>query len=217
VISDAAGRFEIFLEQSRRHGERFARVVEAGGVGGVDGELSGGSNVDAGEVSNRVVVFGVAEPAREHRAGVASVLAGEMRTEGANPVDHRRSLGGRRVARRFLGRHLFGGKPLQDHFPAGEAAGDIAQSGEGGEVEVALGADVGVALGAVGRDEGPHDVGERLVQSGIGAVGRVRSAGRRAGEQRPCGGPQASASRGIEIGGHTRALRLKIAGRDSSP
>src|SRR3981081_3252631 len=46
-----------------------AGVVEARLVGGIHGKLFGGADVDAREIADGVVVFGVAQAAREHDPG----------------------------------------------------------------------------------------------------------------------------------------------------
>ncbi len=48
VIADFARRLQVLVEQGGRHRQRLAGVVEAGGIGGIDGKLPRRPNVDAG-------------------------------------------------------------------------------------------------------------------------------------------------------------------------
>ena len=68
VVGDQPRRLQVLLHQGRRHRQRFGRVVEAGLVGGIDGELPRRPDVDARQVADRVVVLGVAQPPRQDRA-----------------------------------------------------------------------------------------------------------------------------------------------------
>ena len=102
VVGDVPRRRQILLQQRRRHRQRLARVVEAGLVGRIDGELSRRPDIDAGQVADGVVVLGVAQPAGQHRAGIARVAPGLVFAQRANPLDDRVPLGGRRLPRRVL-------------------------------------------------------------------------------------------------------------------
>ena len=75
VVRDLARRLQVFVQQRRRHRERFAGVVEARRVGGIDGELARRAEVDAGEIADGVVVLRVAQPPRQDDARIAGVLA----------------------------------------------------------------------------------------------------------------------------------------------
>ncbi len=105
VIGHFARGLQVLVQQRRRHGERFAGVVEAGGIGRIHRKLARGLHVLAGEVADGVVVFGVAQAARQHQSRIAGVLAHLFRAHGLNPVDHLLArLRGR--LRHRLGRHL---------------------------------------------------------------------------------------------------------------
>ena len=88
VIRHFARGLQILVQQRGRHGQRLAGVVEAGGVGRVDGKLARGTHVDAGQVADGVVVLGVAQPARQHQSGIARVLSRLARAHRLDPVDH---------------------------------------------------------------------------------------------------------------------------------
>ena len=87
VFGDPPRRLQVLLQQGRRHRQRFRRVVEAGLVGGVDGELPRRADVDARQVADGVVVLGVAQPTRQDRAGIARVSLRLVLAERLDPVD----------------------------------------------------------------------------------------------------------------------------------
>lgn len=64
VFADGACGGEVLFDEGRGHGEGFAGVIEPCDVGGVDRELASGPEVVTGEITDSVVVFGVAETAR---------------------------------------------------------------------------------------------------------------------------------------------------------
>jgi hypothetical protein len=88
VIAHFARGLQVLIEQRGRHGERFAGIVEALGIGGVDGKFARGLDIDAGEIADGVVVLGVTQAARQHDPGVAGVLARFLGAHGFDPVDH---------------------------------------------------------------------------------------------------------------------------------
>jgi hypothetical protein len=63
MIGDLASTRKVLIQQRRRHGERLAGVVKARGVGWIDRELAGDLKILTGQISDRVVVLSVAEPA----------------------------------------------------------------------------------------------------------------------------------------------------------
>ena len=170
VVADFVRGLEVLVDQGGRHGERFAGVVEAGLIGGVDGELAGGLDIDAGEVANCVVVFGVAEAAGEDGAGIAGVLAGFIGAHGLDPVDYllagfvgRRGHGGRG--------HLLRGELVDDEGPALVVLNDGIHAGVRGEIELGGGGFAAVASDAILGDEGAHDFGELAIEDGVGRFG----------------------------------------------
>ena len=90
VVGHLARGLQVFLQQRRRHRQRLAGVVEAGRVGGIDRELARGPDVDAGQVANRVVVFGVAQPPGQHDAGIAGIACAPRawRTSSIHAITH---------------------------------------------------------------------------------------------------------------------------------
>src|SRR5439155_18249215 len=84
--------------------------------GRIDGEFPSRTHVDARQVADRVVVFGIAEAPGEYHPGVTVMLACFIRPGRLNPVDHvlPRLIG--RLAR-LSGRHLSGGEPGQYAIP----------------------------------------------------------------------------------------------------
>ena len=89
VVGDQPGRRQVLLQEGRRHGERFARVVEAGLVGGIDRELAGRPDVHSGQVANRVIELGIAQPAGQDGARIAGVALGLTVAQVADPGDDR--------------------------------------------------------------------------------------------------------------------------------
>jgi hypothetical protein len=116
VIGHVPCRQKVLVQERRRHRQRLAGVVEPGLIGRIHGELPGRTHVDARQVADRVVVFGIAEPPRQHHARVAVVLACFAGPGRLNPVDHALP---RRIGwlLRLPRRHLPGGEPGQDTIP----------------------------------------------------------------------------------------------------
>ena len=88
VIGHLAGGLQVLGEQRRRHRQRLARVVESGLIGGIDREFRCRPDIDAGEIANRVVVFGVAESPRQHHAWVAVARARFVGPGVLDPIDN---------------------------------------------------------------------------------------------------------------------------------
>ena len=100
MAGDLLRRVEVLRDQRRRHHQRVAGVGEPFARRAVDGELAGRvERVDAGQVAERVGVFGVVEPAEDHPPGVAGPPGRLGREEAAGPIAgagpaRRRSAGG---------------------------------------------------------------------------------------------------------------------------
>ena len=118
VAGHVAGGLQVFLQEGRRHRQRFARVVEAGRIGRIDGEFARRPEIDAGEITNRVIVLHVAQPAGEHDAGVAGIPADFVFPHRVEPAHGGSPLGRGRMLLRFLGRHLAGLKSFKQQAPA---------------------------------------------------------------------------------------------------
>ena len=68
---DVFGGLQIAIDQRRRHGETIADVREAFAGRAVRGELLRRVEIDAGEIAERVRVFGVVEPAENDPSRIA--------------------------------------------------------------------------------------------------------------------------------------------------
>ena len=118
MVGDPPRRLQVLLHQGRRHRQRFRRVVEAGLVGGVDGELPRRPDVDARQVADGVVVLGVAQPPRQDPAGIARVPLRLVLAERLDPVDDIPAQLGLRMPLRLRRRHRSALELLQDGLPA---------------------------------------------------------------------------------------------------
>ena len=174
MVGDLARALQIFVQQRRRHGQRLAGIVEAGGVGGIDRELAGDLHVLAGQVADGVVVLGVAQTARQHDAGIAAqppdLLGAHVMHEGDDLVD--------RLLRRLrhrLGRHLMIGQPVGKQRPAREILLHLVHRSIGLEVELAGGLRAGMAADAILAHKGLHRIVQTILKlTGIGGKGRDR-------------------------------------------
>ena len=84
MLAHVLGGGVVLLEQIGRHHQRFARVAEALAGRRIDRERLGGPDVDARQIADRVVVFGVGESARQHHARIARQL---LRLGRQHPLD----------------------------------------------------------------------------------------------------------------------------------
>jgi hypothetical protein len=181
-VGDLTGGGEVLLEEGGRHRQRFAGVVEAVAIGGIDGEFAGGPEVDAGEVVDGVIVLGVGQAAGEDGAGIAGVTGGLALSQVADPADDGLGLAGCRMLARLLRRHLAGFELVEDHGPARVIGDDAGNGGEGTEIEVGLGLGRAVAVEAVGVEE-RTDGGVKGAVEGIRRRGACGSRDRKDREQ----------------------------------
>ncbi len=159
VVGNEPGRRQVFLEQGRRHGERFARVVEAGLVRRVDGKFFGGPDVDSGQVVDRVVELGVRRAAgRAPVRGRPRFSAASRPSRAAIHSTTAPPLIGRRLVPGLCGRHLFGFEPITHEPPRSVFLDDRRNRGEAAQVELALRLLWAVAGEAVFLQEGPHEL-----------------------------------------------------------
>ncbi len=100
------GGLQVLVQQGGRHGQGLARIVESGGVGRVDGEFARGPDIHPGEVADRVVVFRVAQPARQHDAGIPGIAPDLPVADRLKPVDCLSTALERGLQLRFGRRHL---------------------------------------------------------------------------------------------------------------
>ena len=98
MIRDLLGRGEVLLQQSRRNiREPFSGVGESFAGGAVRRELARRPQIDAGQVTDRRIVLGIAEPPQRHVPRIAGPGAGFGIEHAAGPVDDLFTFGGRRL------------------------------------------------------------------------------------------------------------------------
>ncbi len=160
VLRDVPRRREVLLQEGRRHGERFARVVEAGLVRRIDGKLPRRPNIDSGEIANRVVELRIAQPPRQHGPRIAGMTPRFAIAQRANPRDDRAALGRLGLVRRLFRRHLLRHEPFEHRFPLRDAApGEVAA-----QIERRLRFLAAVARNAIAVDERLHLCCEALIE-----------------------------------------------------
>ena len=71
MIGDVARRLQILVQQRGGHGQRLAGIIEARRIGRIDRKLARRAHIRARQVADGVVVFGVAQAARQHGARIA--------------------------------------------------------------------------------------------------------------------------------------------------
>ena len=81
------------------------------------GNVLVGTNVDAGQITDAVIVFGVAQSANRHGSGITGVSLGLELTQAANPLDQRTAIFVTRFVVGICRRHLTSFDPLQDRQP----------------------------------------------------------------------------------------------------
>ena len=147
---------EIFGHERRRHDERLARIRETFARAAVGRKLVGGiERVDAGEVADRVGVFGVVEPAKHDAAGVARSGAGLGLEEVVEPLpDLGPLLVGWLVGLRR--RHLPARHHLGHPLPDLHLAADRVERADAREVDLPLDQITGMAVLTVLLDQRHH-------------------------------------------------------------
>ena len=117
VLGDVLARVEILGKQPRRHHQGRADVREAFAGGTVDREFAGRiKRRDAGQVLDRVRVFGVGETAEHDGPRVTGVGDRDSLKRQARPIEQHLLLG-HRERPLLLRRHLSAGDLLQHLFP----------------------------------------------------------------------------------------------------
>ena len=104
---------QILSQQRRRHAECLTGIVKTRRVGRIDGELTRRPNIHARKIPYRVVVFGIAQPSRQHHARVPGVTSLFVFANGTEPLHGRTPLRRRRM-QRALRRHLLRFQPRQN-------------------------------------------------------------------------------------------------------
>ena len=143
------------------------------GVRGIHGELARRLQVHAGQIADRVVVLGVAQPVRQHHSGIAGILARLVGAHRLDPVDHRLA----DIVRRLL-RSPFGGICFADSFsrtgvPVRIIADHRRHRGIRREVELGGRRRSAMASDAVAGQEGSDGLRELAFEVGIGGFGGV--------------------------------------------
>ena len=182
AIPHFARRLQVLIQQRRRHGQRFAGVVETRRVGGIHGELPRGADVHASQVPDGVVVFRVAQPARQHGPRIARILPRLIRAHGLDPIDHLLADFRRRL-RKLLGRHLFRRKLLEDACPSGMILNYGRHGGVSPEIELGRGRIAAMASDAILRDKRLNGLPELPSKDRIGSAGGRYDGNRERGEK----------------------------------
>ena len=114
-IDNFMGRLQVFLHQQRRDEQAGPVVVESGVTGAVAWKMTSGPKIQAGQVTNRVVVLGTVEARDDGMAGVADLRPVDVPQSFVGPVGHRDSLG--LIRERGRGRHFPLPKDANDAQP----------------------------------------------------------------------------------------------------
>ncbi len=164
VVGDPSRRRQVFLDQSRRHRQRFARVVEPRLVRRIHGKLSGRPDVDAGQVANRVIELRIAEPVRQDRARVARIPPRLSLAQLRDPVDHRAALVRLRMPLRLFGRHLTRLEPFHDELPDPVSLHHISHRRIAAQIQLGFLLPLAVTAEAVVAQERLHHLRESTLQ-----------------------------------------------------
>ena len=147
---------EVFGHERRRHDERLARVRKAFARAAVGWKLFRGiERVDAGEIADRVGVFGVVEPAEHDAAGIARSGAGLGLEEVVEPLP---DLGPLLIG--WLVGLRRGHLPARDHLghplPDLHFAADRIEGADARKVDLPFDQITGMAVLAVSLDQWHH-------------------------------------------------------------
>ena len=169
----ASGQVVAF-DQTGSHRHRVADVRKPLAANAVGGKLASPRrpHVDAGEIADRVVVLGVAQPSQRHRTGVAGPRGG-FRIERRRDPAHQLFPLGRGRLRRILRRHVAQTQPLGDvteHLGLGE---DRLGRPEAREIEIVVPGFLPVTVPA-GYDEQRVDLPDIRLPEIVLTLGRGR-------------------------------------------
>ena len=103
-IDNFMGGLQVFLHEQRRDEQAGPVVVESGVTGAVGREVASGPKIQAGQVTDRVVVLRSVEARDDGMAGVAYLCPVDVPQGFIGPVGHRDSLGF--IRERGRGRHF---------------------------------------------------------------------------------------------------------------
>ena len=116
MIGDVLGGGEIFVDQRRRHREGFGGVGKTFARGAVGGKLARRLKIDARQIANRAIVFGIAQPPQRDVPRIAGPRSGFDIEPASRPFDEPFSLVGGRLAF-SLGRHFAGVEHFDQRLP----------------------------------------------------------------------------------------------------
>ena len=176
VIGHFARGLQILVQQRGRHGQRFAGVVEARRIGRIHRKLPRELHVLAGEIANRVVVLGVAQPARQHQPGIARgllYLLPRARPESSRSPAALASAGGGGIG---LGGISFAVSLSITSAQRGKSAVTMSTAGVRLQIELRGGRRAAVASDAILGDERAYSLVKLPVQGGRGGSGRGHGA-----------------------------------------
>ena len=152
--------------------KRFAGIIEAGRVGGVDRKFARGTHVHAGQVADGVVVLGIAQTPRQHHARVARTFPRFRPAHRLDPGDHLLANLRWRLLHHFR-RHLFGAEPARYRVPTGEILNHLGQRGVALQVQICRSRGATVAPDTVSGDKGPHGLLKTALEIGFGRLSRT--------------------------------------------
>ena len=168
---DFMGGLEVFLHQQRRDEQAGPVVVEPGVAGAVGRKMAGGPKVQAGQVTDRVVVLRAVEAGDDGMAGVADLRPVDVPQSFVGPVGHRDALGLLREGGR--GRHFPLPQDAQDAQPDIAALRGIALRADRPEVDAGGSRLRAVAANAIGLQNRLHV----LLKIQRGVIGEGRPSG----------------------------------------
>ena len=73
VIGHAPSRSQVFVQQRRSHRQRLPTVVKSRFVGRIQRKFASRTDVHSGQITNRVVVFGIAQATSQNRPRISGV------------------------------------------------------------------------------------------------------------------------------------------------
>ena len=164
MIGHFPRRRQVFIEQRRRHAQRLAGIVEPCLIRRVDRKFFGGPDVHTGQIANRVVVFGITQPVRQHRAGIPGILPKLIRPDSLHPLDHLLAAIRRRLRHGF-GRHLLALDPLHQQIPMAEILNDGRKRRISLQVQLSGRRLAAMTTGTILVDEGPDGLREVTFQN----------------------------------------------------
>ena len=180
MISHFPGRLEVLLYERRRQGQRLGRIVESGLVGGIQRKVARRPQIDAGELSNGVVVLSIIQAARGQRARIPRLMSGLSFPKGLDPGHHCLALQARWLGLGFGRWHIAGAEPVQHSIPGSKFAEHFGHGAKTLEIQLRLAGDPVMTVVAIVLQEGAHHLIKTRFQRG--SRGRVKDAGHSPGE-----------------------------------